>query len=255
MNSSFQAKTANCAKTLFSAAFSMFFAIQSASAFETINLKTKKERANSRVAVIVLAYNSDFGSYAGEFLYDGYLRLLMAKRYDTLFVSRDTQKGLSETDIQTAFKAALDTGNKVDFMSSTHSNGSIIQITSGKKIKPYDLLAPVLTAENISQLEFAATFGCDSAPHWSQFESLGFKSFAGHEGISIGAVAMHYFLRAALVKCQSLNDAVATTNSKIEKLFKNNPITQWIYKKLAKEESYSAELLAFGENFSACSRN
>jgi len=221
-----------------------------AGAFETLRLNPAAER----VGVIVLAYNDDWTSYAGEWIYDKYLRLYMGKRYQALYISRGTKKGLTAEDIQAAFRAAMATGAGIDFMTSTHSTSSTIQLQAGVSVRPEDLLAPVLADEPgaADRLELAANFGCDSVPQVAQFERLGFRTYVGHEGISAGAVTMREFLKRWVKKCLTVHDASSETNTRISRFFKEGSLWLWIYTKITGLESYDASLVSSGDDLAFC---
>ena len=221
-----------------------------AHAFQTLRLKSNADR----VGVVVLAYNDNWTSYAGEWLYDKYLRLSLGKRYSTLYISRGTKKGLSAEDIQAAFRTAMESGHAIDFMTSTHSDGSTIKLKDGLSVRPEDLLSPVIAEDSSSQdrLEFAANFGCESEGQSDQFERLGFRSYVGHSGISSGAVAMREFLSFWVRKCGTLRQATDDTNAWLSRLFAPGSVALWIYKKLSGESEYSAVLLSFGQDQTFC---
>ncbi len=208
------------------------------------------ESSSPRVAVIVLAYNDDWTSYAGEWLFDGYLRALMGKRYSTLFVARG--KGLSVEEVRGAFRAAQGTGLLIDVMTSTHSDSSRIQLRSGLRVRPEDLFSPLLDEETRQRLDLAANFGCDSDGQVGQFANLGFKSYVFHEGISVGAVAMRAFLKRWLRRCDDMLTAIEWTNGHLHRMFTRNPIAKLIYRKLSNEDEYTAVLRGWGENRDLC---
>lgn len=221
---------------------------QAAQAFDVLDLGS----ASPRVAVIVLAYNDHWTDYAGEWLFDGYLRALMGRRYCKLFVARG--KGLSVEDVRGAFRAAQATGLLIDVMTSTHSDSSRIQLRSGLRVRPDGLLAPLLNEETRQRLDLAANFGCDSDGQVGQFSSLGFKSYVFHEGISVGAVAMRVFLKRWLRRCDDMLTAIDWTNGHLHRMFTRNPIAKLIFRKLSNEDEYTAVMRGWGENRDLCDR-
>ncbi|MEK7691032.1 MAG: hypothetical protein AAB425_08435, partial [Bdellovibrionota bacterium] len=59
---------------------SILTSVHKAEAYEIKKLKGDGDR----IGVIFLAYNDNWTSWAGEWIFDKYLRLLMGKRYDSL---------------------------------------------------------------------------------------------------------------------------------------------------------------------------
>lgn len=220
----------------------------SARAFEVLDLGSDAPR----VGVIVLAYNDDWSSHLGEWIYEGYLRGLMKKRYSKLFVARG--KGLTADEVRGAFAAARDTGLLVDFMTSTHSDRSKIQLGRGVRIRPDELLSPLVDPATRERLDLAANFGCNSDGQIPQFEALGFRSYVSHEGISVGAVAMRDFLRRWLRRCDDMQSAIEWTNRHLHRMFTRNPFAILIYRKLSGEDEYTAVMKGWGENRDLCDR-
>ena len=116
-----------------------------------------------------------------------------------------------------------------------------------------DLLAPVLEADGgMARLELAANFGCESEGQLRQFENLGFRSFVGHQGISVGAVAMQDFLRNWLSRCKRLDRSVHDTNRTLDHFFATSPFAKLIFTLLSNENEYTAVMKSFGDNLEAC---
>ena len=80
---------------------------------------------------------------------------------------------------------------------------------------------------------------------------MGFKTYLGHEGISVGAIAMRSFLRQWLKKCNDIETAVANTNTNLNELF-DNSIGKWLFQIVSGEDAYLAVLNHFGANEDLC---
>ncbi|MCC7440501.1 MAG: hypothetical protein IT285_02645 [Bdellovibrionales bacterium] len=202
------------------------------------------ERA--RVAVVVLSYNGDAASHAGELFFEGMLGR-MRRKYSELFVLRGA--ATSAQEIQAAMADALATGKIVDFLSNSHSNTTHLQY-DGFRGTPSELLQPALWNADPDQLGLAANFGCLSAPQANEFHSLGFKSYIGHDNVSIGAQAMLEFLDHWM-HCLPLYETVKRTNHALQSFYGQAP-QKALWQLLASQASYETELVSSGENQQLC---
>ena len=162
-------------------------------------------------------------------------------------------RSLNEDSIRNAMKKALKTGRTVDLFMSMHSykDGTVRLAPSGEKAVMGDILAPVIEPKHKHQLGLAIHFGCKNTAHRDQYFELGFQSYVGHLGNSVGALAMHEFLYHWL-GCDDLVTAMWRTNTNLDDTYLNYHVPRALYKIVAKKPSYNATMLGYGENQQLC---
>lgn len=206
-----------------------------------------------RVAVAVLSYEDQWLSYAGEAFYAWMLQNRFDQKYKHLWIVRG--KKMSAASIQRAMQKALKTGLVVDVFLSVHSRAAGFDISGGEiEVTPEEVFGPVVNGDNRWQLGLVVNVGCNNLSHADAWiNEIGFKSYVGHKGTSVGALALNAFLDG-WIGCETLSASVAQANSDLTETYTRYHAPAALFRKISGKKKYEAEMVGYGVEQQLCYR-
>lgn len=217
----------------------------------------------ARAAVVVLSYEDEWWSYAGEYPFVWTVTQQLAAKYSSISILHG-QKSTPKY-IGNALAAALKRKIPVDLFMSTHSNEDSIYLAPLDKpnepdtgedgwVNPVEFLKPYIREADKQYLQLVVNFGCENvSPKMVDgfVQDLGFKAYVGNNDVSTGAYEMTRFFDEWM-NCSDLSSAVADVNEDLTDTFNNYTAPRKIYQEIAMKKTYTNLMQGYGENLELC---